>query len=62
MRLGIAWDAPPKSWFLPKFAIPVPDSCNGEDALTKGYENMDAAFIRLAISVVSMPYVIRWEN
>ena len=55
VRLGIVCDVPPKSWFLPKFAIPDPDPCNGEDALTKGSENMDEAFIRLAISVVGIP-------
>ena len=52
VRLGIAWDVPPKIWFLP---IAVPDPCNGEDALTKGSENVGATFIRLAISVVGMP-------
>ena len=52
MRLGISWDVPPKSWLLP---IPVPDPRNGEDALTKGSENVGASFIRLAISVVGMP-------
>ena len=56
VRLGIAWDAPPKSLFLPKFAILVPDPCNGDGALTKGSENVDATFIRLDIPVVGMSY------
>ena len=56
VRLGIACDGPPKRWFLPKFTILAPDPCNSEDVLTKGSENIDAMFIRLAISVVGMPY------
>ena len=55
MRLGVIWDVSPKSWFLPRFSILVLDPCNGKDALTNGSENVDEAFIRLAISAVVMP-------
>ena len=55
VRPCITWDVPPKSWVLPLFAIPTPEPWSGEEALTKGSEKVDAAFVRLANSEVGMP-------
>ena len=55
VRPGITWDVPPKSWFLPMFAIPTPEPWSGEEALTKGSEKVDVAFVRLVNSEVGMP-------